>query len=116
MVETFLGMTPTIDDEAWVHESAVVMGDVHLERGVTIWPTAVLRGDMGPIRIGEESNIQDGAVCHDTSGLSETVVGKRVTVGHRAILHGCIVEDRCLIGIGAIVLDAKKNPQDFHRV
>jgi len=105
MVETFLGKTPAIDDGAWVHESAVVMGDVHLAAGVTIWPTAVLRGDMGPIRIGEESNIQDGAVCHDTSGLSETLVGKRVTVGHRAVLHGCVVEDRCLIGMGAIVLD-----------
>jgi carbonic anhydrase/acetyltransferase-like protein (isoleucine patch superfamily) len=105
MVETFLGKAPTIDDGAWVHESAVVMGDVYLARGVTIWPTAVLRGDMGPIRIGEESNIQDGAVCHDTSGLSETLVGRRVTVGHRAVLHGCVVEDRCLIGMGAIVLD-----------
>ena len=79
MVETFLGMKPTVDKGAWVHKSAVVMGDVHLASGVTIWPTAVLRGDMGPIRIGEESNIQDGAVCHDTSGLSETLVGKLPT-------------------------------------
>ena len=105
MVETFLGMTPVIDPAAWVHRSAVVMGDVHLGPDVTVWPTAVLRGDMGPIRIGAASNIQDGAVCHDTSGLSETIVGSKVTVGHRAVLHGCVVEDHCLIGMGAVVLD-----------
>ncbi len=105
MIQNFDGLTPDIHPTAWVHESAVVIGEVQLEEEVSIWPTAVLRGDMGPIHVGAFSNIQDGAVCHDTGGLSAARIGKRVTVGHRAILHGCIVEDDCLIGMGSIVMD-----------
>jgi carbonic anhydrase/acetyltransferase-like protein (isoleucine patch superfamily) len=82
-----------------------VIGDVTLADGVGIWPTAVLRGDMGAIRIGAFTNIQDGTICHDTGGLSETEVGERVTVGHRVILHGCTVGDDSLIGMGAILMD-----------
>lgn len=105
MIEALEGLTPRIADSAWVHESAVVIGEVELGERVSIWPTAVLRGDMGLIRFGADSNLQDGACCHNTSGRSETLIGERVTVGHRAILHGCIVEDDCLIGMGAIVMD-----------
>lgn len=105
LIQTFSDMTPVVDATAWVHEGAWVIGDVALGPEVSIWPTAVLRGDMGRIRIGAQSNIQDGAVVHMTTHLSHAVVGERVTVGHRAILHGCIVEDDCLIGMGSILLD-----------
>lgn len=105
MIQECSGLWPVIDPDAWVHESAWVMGDVVLARGASVWPLCVLRGDMGPIRIGADTNLQDGVICHDTTDLSETLVGDRVTVGHRAVLHGCIIEDDCLIGMGAIVMD-----------
>jgi carbonic anhydrase/acetyltransferase-like protein (isoleucine patch superfamily) len=105
VVEAFAGQVPTIHPLAWVHESAVIIGDVALGEHVSVWPTAVLRGDMGPIHIGAYSNVQDGAVCHDTTGESTTRVGDRCTIGHRAILHGCVIEDDVLIGMGAIVMD-----------
>ena len=96
---------PKIDSEAWVDASAVVIGEVRLARKVSIWATSVLRGDQGLIFIDEESNIQDGTIIHSTGGLSTTHVGKRCTIGHRVLLHGCTIEDDCLIGMGAIVLD-----------
>lgn len=105
MIEAFDGQTPRIAPSAWVHPSAVLIGEVILEEGASIWPTAVLRGDMGLIHIGRDSNLQDGVICHDTTDRSQTRVGERVTIGHRAILHGCIIEDDCLIGMGAIVMD-----------
>lgn len=105
MIQPFDGFAPKLHPTAWVHDGAWVIGDVELGEDVSVWPTAVLRGDMGPIRVGASSNLQDGAICHDTGGRSVTVIGERVTVGHRAILHGCTVEDDCLIGMGAIVMD-----------
>jgi carbonic anhydrase/acetyltransferase-like protein (isoleucine patch superfamily) len=105
VIEAFDGKSPVIHPRAWVHPSAVVIGEVVLAEGVSIWPTTVLRGDMGPIRIGRDSNVQDGSVCHDTTDWSETVVGERVTIGHRVVLHGCCVEDDCLVGMGSVVLD-----------
>lgn len=105
MLQEFDGLKPSLHETAWAHEGAWLIADVTLGAESSVWPGAVLRGDMGPIRIGAQSNIQDGAVCHDTTGLSETLVGDRVTVGHRAVLHGCVVEDFCLVGMGAIVMD-----------
>jgi carbonic anhydrase/acetyltransferase-like protein (isoleucine patch superfamily) len=105
MVQEFGGWVPRVHPTAWVHDAAVLIGDVELAEDVSVWPTVVLRGDMGSIRIGACSNLQDGTICHDTGGRSVTVVGARVTVGHRVILHGCTVEDDCLIGMGAIVMD-----------
>lgn len=105
MIQEFDGLVPQVDEAAWVHEGAWVIGDVRLGPRVSVWPGAVLRGDMGAIVIGAESNLQDGVICHDTTDVSQTTVGRRVTVGHGAILHGCIVEDECLIGMGAIVMD-----------
>jgi gamma-carbonic anhydrase len=105
VVQEFGGFVPRVAAGAWVHESAVVIGQVEIEEGASVWPTVVLRGDMGLIRIGRDSNVQDGTICHDTTDRSETVVGQRVTIGHRAILHGCRIEDDCLIGMGAIVMD-----------
>ena len=103
--ESFDGIWPTIDPTAWVHSRATVIGDVTLGAEVSIWPNATLRGDEGRIIIGPGSNIQDGSTVHLTGGMSETMVGARVTVGHNVILHGCIVEDDCLIGMGAVLLD-----------
>lgn len=105
MLQEFGGHRPRLHPTAWAHEGAWLIGDVELGEEATVWPGAVLRGDMGPIRIGARSNVQDGAICHDTTGRSETLVGERVTIGHRAVLHGCVVEDECLVGMGAIVLD-----------
>jgi len=94
----------------WVDESAVVIGRCDLGEEVSIWPNATLRGDVNDIKIGDRSNIQDGVVVHTThesavSKGSKCIVGKDVTVGHNAVLHGCVIEDECLIGMGAVVLD-----------
>ncbi|KEF42179.1 MAG: acetyltransferase [Cyanobium sp. CACIAM 14] len=95
---------PRIDPGAWVAPTAVVIGDVELAAGASLWPTAVARGDVCPIRVGEGSNVQDGAVLHGDPGQPVTI-GADVTIGHRAVVHGAVLEDGCLIGIGAIVLN-----------
>lgn len=95
---------PRIAATAWVHPTAVVVGDVTLGEHVSVWPHAVLRGDRDAIVIGDETNIQDGVVIHCDPGMP-CRIGKRVTVGHRAVVHGATVEDGALIGIGAIVLN-----------
>lgn len=109
-IRTYKGIKPTMDDSSWVDESAVVIGKCTLGEDVGIWPNATLRGDVNDIVIGARSNIQDGAVVHtthesDISKGSKCLVGKDVTVGHNAVLHGCVIEDECLIGMGAVVLD-----------
>ncbi|HEV3272987.1 MAG TPA: gamma carbonic anhydrase family protein [Candidatus Methylacidiphilales bacterium] len=100
----FLFVQPQIDPTAYVAPQAVVIGDVRLAAHSSVWPTAVLRGDINFIEIGEGSNIQDGSIVHLADDLP-TRVGRLVTVGHRAILHACTVEDECLIGMGATILD-----------
>ncbi len=95
---------PHIDAAAWVAPSAVVIGDVRLAAGASLWPTVVARGDVCAIRVGEGSNVQDGAVLHGDPGQPVTI-GADVTIGHRAVVHGATLEDGCLIGIGAIVLN-----------
>ena len=95
---------PRIDPDAWVAQSAVVIGDVQLAAGASLWPTAVARGDVASILVGEGSNVQDGAVLHGDPGQPVTI-GIDVTIGHRAVVHGATLEDGCLIGIGAIVLN-----------
>jgi gamma-carbonic anhydrase len=105
MLESYRNFHPEIDDAAWVHADATVIGEVKIASGVSVWPRVVLRGDQGLISIGEDSNIQDGAISHDTGALSETHIGPRTTVGHGAILHGCRVEGNSIIGMGSILLD-----------
>ncbi len=100
-------ISPVIPATAWVADTAVVRGDVILGEEVSIWFGAVLRGDEAPIRVGEQSNVQDGAVLHVSKGFP-CIVGRRVTIGHRAIVHGCTVEEGALIGMGAIVLDGAR--------
>lgn len=94
---------PEVPSSAFVHPAAEVIGRVRLGENASVWPGAVLRGDIDPIVIGDNSNIQDNAVVHTDHGVP-TVVGRGVTVGHAAVLHSCTVEDDALIGIGAIVL------------
>jgi carbonic anhydrase/acetyltransferase-like protein (isoleucine patch superfamily) len=95
---------PTVHPDAWVADSAVLIGDVRLAAGASVWPTAVARGDVCAIEIGEGSNVQDGAVLHGDPG-QPVRIGADVTIGHRAVVHGATLEDGCLIGIGAVVLN-----------
>lgn len=101
---TVAGATPTIDPTAWIAPGAVVAGDVELGPEVGIWYTAVVRADHTPIRIGAGSNVQDGSVLHADPGFPSTI-GAGVTIGHRAVVHGCTVEDDCLIGMGSVILN-----------
>lgn len=95
---------PEVDPSAYVADSAEVIGTVTLAAGANVWPTAVLRGDNEPIRIGEGSNVQEGAVLHTDPGFGLTV-GAHVTIGHQAMLHGCTIGEGSLIGIQAVVLN-----------
>lgn len=90
-------------EPAWISGSAVVCGDVTLGRGVSVWFHAVVRGDMGPVIVGEDTNIQDCAVLHE-----KTVLGRGCTVGHGAIVHGCTVGDHVLIGMGSVILNGAR--------
>ena len=91
-------------DEYWIAPNAVVLGDVELKRGASVWFGAVLRGDNEPIVIGENSNVQDGSVLHTDIGIPLTL-GRNVTIGHQVMLHGCTVGDNSLIGIGSLVMN-----------
>jgi len=95
---------PTVHPDAWVADSAVLIGDVRLAAGASLWPTAVARGDVCAITSGEGSNVQDGAVLHGDPG-QPVRIGADVPIGHRAVVHGATLEDGCLIGIGAVVLN-----------
>lgn len=107
MIAPGLARTPRLAPGAWIHPAATVVGDVTLGADASVWPGAVLRGDRDAIVIGAESNVQDGAVLHCDPGLPLRI-GARVTIGHRAVVHGCTVEDGALIGIGAIVLNGAR--------
>ncbi|HRC58457.1 MAG: gamma carbonic anhydrase family protein [Myxococcales bacterium] len=108
VVRAFDGLVPVIDPSCFLAETAVVVGDVVLGAGSSVWYGAVLRGDVMAIRIGERTSIQDNAVVHVTTGFSGTTIGNGVTVGHGAIIHACTIEDDCLIGMGAIILDGAR--------
>ncbi|MBL9022233.1 MAG: gamma carbonic anhydrase family protein [Myxococcales bacterium] len=99
------GKAPRIAEGVFVAPNAFVIGDVEIGEGSSVWFGCVLRGDIGPIRIGKRTNIQDLSCIHLTDGISQTVIGDDVTVGHGVILHGCIVKDRALIGMGSTILD-----------
>lgn len=104
MIRTFRGIAPKVAPSAYVDPSAQVIGEVIIGERSSIWPCASLRGDMGPITIGEETSIQDNCALHLDEGFPLTV-GNRVTVGHSVTLHGCTVEDGALIGMGATILN-----------
>jgi len=96
---------PQLGDNCFIAENATIVGDVILGDTCSVWFNAVIRGDVNSIRIGNKTNIQDGAVIHCTYQKAATTIGNNVSVGHNAIVHGCIVEDNVLIGMGAIVMD-----------
>lgn len=105
MLRPYRGVLPRIHPTAFVDDSAQVIGDVTVGEESSVWISAVVRGDVHWIRIGRRSNIQDGTVIHVMNQTHPTTIGDNVTVGHAAILHGCTIEDQCLIGMGAIVLN-----------
>jgi carbonic anhydrase/acetyltransferase-like protein (isoleucine patch superfamily) len=111
-VEAFRGQSPQMGKGVFIHKAATVIGDVHLGEDVSVWPGAVIRGDMMGIRIGDRSNVQDNAVLHTTHASEKynpdgfpLTIGEDVVIGHKAVLHGCKIQDRILIGIGAILND-----------
>lgn len=111
-VESFSGQSPSLGKGVYIHASAVVIGNVSLGQDVSVWPGAIIRGDMMGIHIGDRSNVQDNAVLHTTHASEKynpdgfpLTIGEDVVIGHKAVLHGCTVQDRVLIGIGAILND-----------
>ncbi|MCA9510108.1 MAG: gamma carbonic anhydrase family protein [Myxococcales bacterium] len=108
LVRRFGDLAPRIDPSVWVAPGAVVVGDVEIGADSSVWYAAVVRGDVERVRIGARSNVQDGAVVHVTRDRFAAHIGDEVTVGHRAVVHGCTVEDGALIGIGAVVLDGAR--------
>jgi len=109
MILPFLNITPTIHETCFLASQSVVIGDVEIGEGSSVWFQTVIRGDVNQIRIGKMTNIQDLSMIHVTNREAPvpaaTTIGDEVTVGHRVILHGCTIGNRCLIGMGAIVLD-----------
>jgi carbonic anhydrase/acetyltransferase-like protein (isoleucine patch superfamily) len=108
MIRAYKGVTPTIPASCYVDDSAQVIGDVVLGEHASIWMNAVVRGDVDSIRIGAYSNIQDCSVLHGMKEQYGVLLGEYVTVGHNVTLHGCTVEDRCLIGMGTIILNGAR--------
>lgn len=108
MIRSFKGITPAIPATCYVDDSAQIIGDVVLGEHASVWMNAVVRGDVYAIRIGAHSNVQDCSVLHGMKNTYGVTLGKYVTVGHSVTLHGCEVEDRCLIGMGCIILNGAK--------
>ncbi|MFH1414580.1 MAG: gamma carbonic anhydrase family protein [Elusimicrobiota bacterium] len=104
MIKELGDRRPRISESVYIDETAQVIGDVILEKNVSVWSYVVLRGNVSRIQVCENSNIQDGTIIH-TNYEMPTLIGKNVTVGHGAILHGCSIKDNCLIGMGAVLLD-----------
>ena len=113
MLRRYGSISPRVAPSAFVDESAQIVGDVEIGEESSVWLNAVLRGDVNWIRVGAQSNLQDGVIVHVNHDPSHpTLVGNQVTVGHGVILHGCTVEDRCLIGMGAILLNGSRIGSD----
>ena len=105
IIKSVRGFSPQFGNNCFLADNAVVVGEVIMGDNCTVWFNAVVRGDVNSITIGNNTNIQDGAVIHGTFQKSKTVIGNNVSIAHNAVVHGCTIEDNVLIGIGAIVLD-----------
>jgi carbonic anhydrase/acetyltransferase-like protein (isoleucine patch superfamily) len=105
VIKAVNGKFPVIPEDCYVAENATIVGDVRFGSQCSVWFNAVLRGDVNSIQIGNKVNIQDGAVVHCTYQKHPTVIGNNVSIGHNAIVHGCVIHDNVLIGMGAIVMD-----------
>lgn len=108
MIRSYKGVTPQIHPSCYVDESAQLIGDVVLAENASVWMNAVIRGDVNAIRVGANSNVQDCSVLHGMKEKYPVIVGAWVTVGHSVTLHGCTTADRCLIGMGAVILNNAK--------
>lgn len=106
-IRMFKGKKPIIDPSAFIDETALIIGDVTIHREASLWPFTVIRGDIEPIEIGAETNVQDHTVVHTDPGYP-TRIGERVTIGHRCVIHGCTVEDEVIIGMGAVLLTGSR--------
>jgi carbonic anhydrase/acetyltransferase-like protein (isoleucine patch superfamily) len=102
---TVRGKTPTIPDSCFIAEGSIIAGDVEAGENCSVWFNAVIRGDVCEIRLGSKVNVQDLCMIHGTINKSKTIIGDNVSIGHRAIIHGALIEDNVLIGMGAIVMD-----------
>lgn len=117
-VRSYLNFSPKLDETVFVDPTAIVIGDVEIGTDSSIWPLVAIRGDMHRIRIGERTSIQDGSVLHITHAGPfnpdgyQLTIGSDVTVGHKALLHGCTIKDRVLVGMGAIVMDGAVIEED----
>lgn len=105
MLRPYKSILPTVDPSAFIDSSAQVIGDVHVGAESSIWMNCVVRGDVHRIRIGKRTNVQDLALVHVMRDTNPTIIGDDVTIGHSAVVHGCTIEDRCLIGMGVILLN-----------
>ncbi len=105
MILPYKGILPKLHETVYVEQSAQVIGDVEAGADSSFWFNSVVRGDVNYIRIGERTNIQDNCTLHVTKETFPLILGDDITVGHNVVLHGCVIEDRCLMGMGAIVLD-----------
>src|SRR3954453_2054769 len=105
MLRPYKGRLPRVAADAYVDASAQVIGDVHLDAESSVWMNVVVRGDVNFIRVGARTNIQDLTLVHVMRETNPTLIGNNVTIGHSAVIHGCTIEDRCLIGMGAILLN-----------
>lgn len=105
IIQPYGGRAPRLHPTVYVAPDGVIVGDVEIGEGASIWFGTVVRGDVNHVRIGARTNLQDHTVVHVTSNTNPTIIGDEVTIGHRVVLHGCTVERRALVGIGAIVLD-----------
>lgn len=104
IVRPYKGIYPEIHPSAWIAENAVIIGDVKIGAETNIWYNVLIRGDLHKIRIGERTNIQDGAILHVESGDGPCIIGSDITIGHQSIVHACIVDDHALVGMGATIL------------
>jgi len=105
IVKTIRGFTPQFGKNCFLADNSVVVGEVTMGDNCTVWFNAVVRGDVNSITIGDDTNIQDGAIIHCTYQKAKTTIGRKVSIAHNAIVHGCTIEDNVLIGMGAIVMD-----------
>src|SRR3989304_7062372 len=105
MIKPYKGINPKIHQTAYIEDSAQIIGDVTIGEYSSVWCNAVLRGDVHYIMLGKRTNIQDNCVLHGTKGVYPVILGDGITVGHNVTLHGCVIKGKCLIGMGAILLD-----------
>jgi carbonic anhydrase/acetyltransferase-like protein (isoleucine patch superfamily) len=112
MLRSYKSILPKVHPSAYIDQSAQVIGDVEIGEESSVWMNVVIRGDVNIVRIGNKTNIQDGTVIHVMRGTHATRIGHEVTVGHAAVLHGCTVQDRCLIGMGALLLNGVEIGED----